>query len=47
MSIVYDATALAIRLSFEQGTGPTWENAAAHAYVHVDLKAIFDLGKAP
>ena len=52
LSLSPSATSAALReecscpkLSFEQGSGPTWENAVAHPYVHVDLRAIFDFAK--
>lgn len=45
MTIVYDATALAIRLSFEKGSGESWENAVAHPYIHVSIGEIFDLAR--
>jgi hypothetical protein len=43
MSIAYDATALAIRISYEIGTGPTWQAAHKHDYIFIDLKSFFDL----
>jgi hypothetical protein len=43
MSIVYDATALRIRVSYETGTGETWEAASLHDYLEVDLAPMFAL----
>lgn len=45
LSIAYDATALSIRVSYEIGTGETWEAAHKHDYVEIDLKSVFDMLK--
>jgi hypothetical protein len=42
LSVVYDATSLEIMLSYEQGSGETWEPASAQEYVYVDLKPAFE-----
>jgi hypothetical protein len=44
LSVVYDATALTMRISWENGEGPTWINAQGHEYVFIDAGAIFELG---
>lgn len=43
MSIVYDATRLAVRVSWETGTGEGWEPASRHDYAEFDLAAAFAL----
>ena len=43
MSIAYDATARAIRISYETGSADSWEAAHKHAYTELDLGAAFDL----
>ena len=45
MSIAYDATEIKIRVSFETGSGDTWQAAHQHPYVELDLKAAFDILK--
>lgn len=45
MSIAYDATALTVAVSYETGTGPTWQAANKHDYYFIDLKAFFALLK--
>ena len=46
LSVVYDATALELRVAWEKGEGGTWENAVAHDYLHVDVGSLFSLIKA-
>lgn len=43
MSIAYDATALAIRFSYETGTGAEWQGAHQHGYQELSLAPAFDL----
>ena len=43
LSVVYDATSLQLRISWEKGTGPTWENATKHPFIHIDAKTLFGL----
>lgn len=43
MSIAYDATALAVRLSYEIGTGSDWQGAHLHDYHELELAPAFDL----
>jgi len=46
MAIVYDATALELRVSWERGAGDTWENAVQHDFLHVDVGELISLVKA-
>jgi hypothetical protein len=41
MSIAYDATALRLRVSWEIGTGESWQAAHKHDYIELDLGAAF------
>jgi len=45
LSIAYDATALRIRVSWEIGTGDSWEPAHKHDYIEIDLHSIFQMLK--
>lgn len=47
LSVVYDATALTLRVSWEQGSGETWKNAQGHEYLYVDAGQVFQLGTTP
>lgn len=38
LSVVYDATALELLVSYESGTGETWRPASANEYVHLRLR---------
>ena len=46
LAIVYDATALEMRVTWEKGTGETWENAVQHEFLHVDVGDLIELIKA-
>lgn len=41
LSVVYDATALRIRVSWETGTGPEWQGAHQHEYIELPLGEMF------
>jgi len=43
LSVAWDATALTLRVSWESGSGATWENAVKHDYWPVDAGALFKL----
>jgi len=45
MGIVYDGTALKIRVSYEIEGADSWEAAHKHEYLELDIKAIFDAVK--
>ncbi|MDY0059586.1 MAG: hypothetical protein RBU45_07225 [Myxococcota bacterium] len=42
-SVVYDATALRLRVAFEQGTGETWVRASESPYLPIDAGEVFRL----
>ncbi len=42
LSVVYDATDLTVRVSWEQGTGEDWVPASELEYIHVDLMPAFE-----
>ena len=46
MSIVYDATALELRVTWEKGEGDTWEKAVDHDFLHVPVGDLIGLIKA-
>ncbi|MFH1531440.1 MAG: hypothetical protein ABIK09_12000 [Pseudomonadota bacterium] len=46
MAIVYDATALELRVTWEKGEGDTWEKAVAHDFLHVPVGDLIGLVKA-